>query len=195
MVMTQLLAECAELTRDSQIDSIFQLIMGRSDIASYAAGAPDRALLPVAMLPQLLERALDRYGSQVLQYGSPQGFPPLRQACAVLLSERGVDVDANDVHVATGGSGGLDTLRRTLVDPGDVILVERPTYAEALNVFRAYRARVEEIDCDGHGMNPARPWRIGSVAGMWYLVTFSPLFRIRLGVPPPWSGGGILRLY
>lgn len=172
---THLLAGRAQVARASDIDEIFRLTAARPDVVSFGAGAPDDALLPVGMLSFLVQRAIDHYGAAVLQYGAPAGFDPLRSACVPLLAERGIAVRADDIHIATGGSGGLDTLCMTLVDAGDTVLVERPTYSPALKVFRTYGARVEDIDCDEHGMLPdaldAR-LRAGPVKLVYLLPTF-----------------------
>lgn len=172
---TQILAGRARTALVSDIDKVFQLTTARPDVVSFGAGAPDDVLLPVGMLPCLVQRATARYGAAVLQYGAPTGFDPLRSACVPLLAERGIVARAEDIHISTGGSGGLDTLCMTLLDIGDTVLVERPTYSPALKVFRTYGARVEDIECDEHGMLPdaldAR-LRVGPVKFVYLLPTF-----------------------
>lgn len=154
MNLLKMLAGRVGEARSSEIDELFRLTRSRLGMVSLAAGAPDDDLLPVNLIPLLVQRAIDRYGASILQYGSPSGFDPLRVACGPLLAERGIAVRADDIHIATGGSGGLDTLCMALLDDGDTVLVERPTYSLALKVFRTYGARVEDVECDEYGMLP-----------------------------------------
>jgi 2-aminoadipate transaminase len=90
----------------------------------------------------------------VLQYGATQGFEPLRSAVLPALARYGICGTAADVHVSTGGSGGLNNVCMAVLDPGDVVAVERPTYAPAVKVFRAYGAEVVDVACDADGMIP-----------------------------------------
>lgn len=175
MGISELLAARAAAIRSDSIDEVFQRLRSREDVVSFAAGAPDQTLLPVALLPVTMRRALARHGAALLQYGSPRGFDPLRVACRPLLAERGIHVPADRIHIMTGGSGALDTFCMALLEPGDVVLVERPTYAPALKVFRTYDARVEEISCDSDGMLPEaldERLRAGRVKFVYLLPTF-----------------------
>jgi 2-aminoadipate transaminase len=136
------------------IDDLFQLTQERVDLVSFAAGAPDTALLPVELLDELTSRAVAHFGRAVLQYGHTLGFPPLREAVLPLLAARGLSRTSADVHIATGGSGALNNVCMALLDEGDVVAVERPTYSPALKVLAAYGARVVDVDCDEHGLLP-----------------------------------------
>ncbi|QIZ37318.1 PLP-dependent aminotransferase family protein [Saccharopolyspora sp. ASAGF58] len=144
----------ARSSRPGVIDELFDLARAAPDIVSLAAGAPDTSLLPVELLGELTASAVDRFGREVLQYGATQGFLPLREALVPRLRDRGVHCGSEDVHVSTGGSGALNNVCLALLDPGDVVAVERPTYAPAVKVFRAYQAKVIEVACDADGMLP-----------------------------------------
>ena len=149
-----LLARRAAQARPSPIDAVFQSLAGRDDVVSFAAGSPDTSLLPVDLLADMARRALDRYGPRVLQYGSTLGFEPLREAVLPLLAGRGIHVGADEVHISTGGTGGLGTLCACLLQPGSTVLVESPTYSLALQAFRSWGAHVVAVTSDEQGLRP-----------------------------------------
>lgn len=175
MGIGDLLAARVSALRPDPIGEVFERVRARAGVVSFAAGVPDPALLPVDLLPLMALRARDRYGAALLQYGGPHGFDPLREVCVSLLAERGIRVGADRVQITTGGSGALDTLCMALLEPGDVVVVERPSYAPALKVFRTYGARVEELACDGDGVLPGAleaRLRAGRVKFVYLLPTF-----------------------
>jgi 2-aminoadipate transaminase len=151
---TLTLSARARASASSVIDDLFRLTRSRPDVVSFAAGAPDTSLLPVELLGDLTRAAVDRHGRVVLQYGDTQGFPPLREAVLPLLARRGLDCTVDDVHISTGGSGALNNLCMALLDEGDVVAVERPTYSPALRVFASYGARVVDVPGDADGLHP-----------------------------------------
>ncbi|WP_426565396.1 PLP-dependent aminotransferase family protein [Angustibacter sp. McL0619] len=151
---TQYLARRALSTSVGPIDELFATVARRPDVVSFAAGAPDLALLPVPKVAAAAQRALDRWGPRILQYGPTEGFAPLREACLPLLAARGLSVTADAVHISTGGSGGLATACQALLDEADVVLVERPSYPPAVKVFRSFGAHVVGVPSDQHGIIP-----------------------------------------
>jgi 2-aminoadipate transaminase len=144
----------AALGRD-RIADVHEQLSKSSGIVSFAVGAPDVDLLPVDLVGLFTERALTRWGSSILQYGSTRGFSPALAAAESLLATRGVRAGAERTHISTGGSGALNSVAAALIDPGDVVLVERPTYAPAVSVFRSHGATVVEVAVDGQGVVPA----------------------------------------
>ena len=150
----QVLSDRALAARTSPIDELFKTITQKPDIISFAAGAPDTSLLPVEMLDSLNKRAVERYGRSVLQYGLTQGFAPLRQAVLPLLTKRGIRCTAADVHIGTGGCGVLNNICMALLNKGDTVLVEAPTYSPAVKDFLAYETNVVDVAMDNEGMSP-----------------------------------------
>jgi len=132
---------------------MFARLANRPDVVSFATGAPDPALLPGELVASLAGAAVARYGNSVLQYGMTRGFGPLLEQAAELLLRRGVD-RPDGTHIATGGSGALHNVCMALLAPGDVVLVETPTYAPAVKVFRSHGARVVAVASDEHGILP-----------------------------------------
>lgn len=86
------------------------------------------------------------------QYGLSEGDPKLREAIAQIMSERGIDSTPDDIVVTSGSQQSLDLLARALINPGDTIVVERPTYLAALQVFQLAEARLASVGTDGEGM-------------------------------------------
>lgn len=132
---------------------MFARLANRPDVVSFATGAPDPALLPGQLVTSLAADAFARYGNSVLQYGMTRGFGPLLEQAHELLLRRGVD-RPDGTHIATGGSGALHNVCLALLEPGDVVLVETPTYAPAVKVFRGHGARVVAVPSDHDGILP-----------------------------------------
>jgi 2-aminoadipate transaminase len=115
--------------------------------------APDERDFPAAAFAALLADVA-RDGS-LLAYGSPFGYRPLRETLAERLAKRGIPADPDALLIVNGAQQGLDLITRALVDPGDPVVVETPSYAGALSLFRAHRARLLGVALDGEGLVPA----------------------------------------
>jgi DNA-binding transcriptional MocR family regulator len=112
--------------------------------------APDERDFPAAAFAAVLAEVA-RDGA-LLAYGSPIGYRPLRETLAQRLNRRGIPADPDALLIVNGAQQGLDLITRALVDPGDAIAVESPSYAGALSLFRAHRARLVGVPLDGDGM-------------------------------------------
>ncbi len=120
----------------------------RPGMLSLAGGLPAAELLPVDRLGAAVEAVLTRWGSTALQYGPTDGEAALRELVA--------PGRADDVVITTGSQQGLDLLARTLIDPGDTVVVEAPSYLGALSAFRAVGARLLAVPGDGDGIDTDR---------------------------------------
>ena len=118
----------------SPVREIFRKV-DLSAICSFAGGYPDAATFPLREMPELTARVLEKYGSRALQYGATQGVPELR---ALLAEQEGVSPD--EVQITTSSQQGIDVCARILLNPGDRVHVQEPTYLGALQSLRAYRA-------------------------------------------------------
>jgi len=137
--------------RPSPIRELFKVI-GRPDMISLAGGLPDPTAFPVDPLMECTEVLREDAGT-ALQYGATEGFGPLVEWIAERVAERtGARVEPANVLVTTGSQQVMDLLARTLLDPGDVVIVEAPTYPGALHTFRNVGARFAAVPCDEHGM-------------------------------------------
>lgn len=137
--------------RPSPIREMFKLIQ-RPGLISFAGGLPDPEIFPVEAFAACAA-ALREAGRVALQYGASEGFPPLvetlRQRMATML---GRPVAHEEILVTTGSQQVMDLLGRVLLDPGDVVVVEAPTYPGALHTFRNLGAAFAPVPCDADGM-------------------------------------------
>ncbi len=128
----------------------------RRGMLSLASAVPASEGYPIAEFRSLLGDALRDSGEALLRYAPPEGLPDLRDRIAVRMRERGADVYGANILVCAGSQQGLYLLARSLVAPGDTVLVEAPTYVGAIGVFRAADAHLVPIPRDRDGVDPAR---------------------------------------
>jgi len=134
------------LLRDTRI------VSARSDVISFATGIPTPELYPVDTIRDLLNGALHEAGQSLLQYCPTEGYPPLREELAARIGDEQHRVDPSEVLVVAGSQQGLFLLASTMIEPGDLVAIESPTYLGALQVFRALGARLLPIPVDADGM-------------------------------------------
>jgi 2-aminoadipate transaminase len=123
------------------------------DLVSFAAGFPDPALFPWTELREIASELLSGADGSVLQYGATRGYQPLLDAIVELLNGRGIRTTLDELIITTGSQQGLDLVARVLMDPGDVVLVELPTYTGAISAFRNVRANLVGVQQDEDGIN------------------------------------------
>ncbi len=128
-------------------------LSGQADPIDFATLVPDEDLFPVEPFRAALDRVLRRDGKALLQYGPAGGHPPLRAYIAERLRQRGVTADAENVLIVNGSQQGLDLICRSLLDPGDRVAVESPTYTIVLPLLAQYHAQMEPIPMTGRGMD------------------------------------------
>ncbi|MFC5470599.1 PLP-dependent aminotransferase family protein [Cohnella suwonensis] len=126
----------------------------RNNIISFAGGLPAEEHFPVAAIGEAFQRVLAA-GNKALQYGLTEGYTPLRESICEWMGRKGIKVTPEDMLLTTGSQQAIDLLTRIFIDAGDVILVEKPTYLSALQVFRSYGARIVSVDADEDGMDAA----------------------------------------
>ena len=136
----------------NELTAILSLAASR-DIITFAGGFPAPETFPVDVIRELTSNLLDADAGVALQYSPTEGLPAAREAVAGLLNDtQGVRVDPGDVLVTSGGIEALQLLARTLVDPGDRVLVEAPTYLGAIMAFAGFEADVEGVPIDEDGL-------------------------------------------
>jgi 2-aminoadipate transaminase len=120
-----------------------------------AGGIPDPPSLPIDDLIACNERVLRREGEFALMYGGPQGYPGLREWLARDINRReGLDLGAEHFVLTTGSSGALENLCEALLDPGDVAIIERPTYPGSTRLIMSCLAQIEGVAVDDDGIDP-----------------------------------------
>jgi DNA-binding transcriptional MocR family regulator len=147
----QLFTPATELMNDPLLQDTM-LVSSRPDVVTFATGMPAPELYPVTTVRQLLDEALHQVGPSVLQYCPLEGYAPLREALAGWNARSGIRYGPDEILVVAGSQQGLYLLARALLEPGDVVAVESPTYLGALQVFRAVGARLLPIPVDQHGL-------------------------------------------
>ncbi len=137
----------------SEIRSLFA-VASRPEIVSLAGGMPNLSALPMEMMAGLVEKLITEHGQEALQYGSGQGHPKLREQICDVMALEGIRANPDDVVVTTGSQQALDLISRIFIDPGDVVLVEAPSYVGALGTFKQYEAQVVHVELDQDGIVP-----------------------------------------
>lgn len=119
---------------------------------SFASGLPDPTLYPVELISELTREVLETDGKAALQYGAAEGYAPLREFVSGMLRRRGLDATPEHVLITTGSQQALDLAARALLDPGDRVLLESPSYLAAIQAFDSYEAVYGTVPLDGDGM-------------------------------------------
>jgi len=132
------------------------VLSSKKDLISFATGMAAPDLYPLEEFRAALNAILDRDGRSLLQYCPTEGYGPLRQILAERLTKRGLTVEPGHVLVLAGAQEGLYLVAQALLEPGDLVIVESPTYLGALQVFRAAGARLLGIPMDQEGMQVDR---------------------------------------
>lgn len=136
----------------SPLKDIFALA-ARKDIVSFAGGIPDPALFALEDITDCYDWVLSHQGHRALQYGVSEGEIELREQAAQRLS-RDLPTDASQIRVTSGSQEGLFVIAQALLEPGDVVLVESPTYLAAVQAFAVHGARMIGVDTDEDGVIP-----------------------------------------
>lgn len=131
--------------------------MTNPDIISFSGGSPAREALPVDTIRQLADEVLrtDTRGVEALQYGPIEGIRDLREVVVrELLAPKGIDCGVDNVIIITGGLEGINLACQAYIDPGDVILVEAPTFVQSVEIFDMFEARCVGVAMDDDGLIP-----------------------------------------
>lgn len=127
-------------------------ITQQPDVISFAGGLPAPEAFPIDAIQAAVCRLLESRGVQALQYSTTEGFPPLRKFIVEKMSRYGVVATEDNVLVTTGSQQALDLIGKILLDPGDVVLCEAPSYLGALQAFRSYQAQFATVPIDDDGV-------------------------------------------
>jgi 2-aminoadipate transaminase len=145
-------ASATRRVKSSAIRELFALL-AKPDVISLAGGFPSEAALDLAGLREATKRATARSPATAFQYGSSEGYLPLRELIVQRAGERGIKLDAPEVVITTGSQQAIDLITRVLVDTGDRVAVEAPTYLGALQAFRFQGADVIPVPTDAEGIS------------------------------------------
>ncbi|KID42352.1 aminotransferase-like domain-containing protein [Fructilactobacillus fructivorans] len=121
-------------------------------VISFGGGLPAPELFPVEEMKTAADKVFDKYGKVVLQYSEAIGYSKLRKQIIDLMKERKVEVKLDNVGIVTGSQQAIDLIARMLLNPGDVVITEDPTYLAAIDVFNSYGANIVGVSMDDDGM-------------------------------------------
>ena len=149
----------ARLSRDARVmrSSLIRQLTGlvsRPDVISFAAGSPNARTFPHEKFRQILDDLVAREGGQVFQYSVTGGNPRLINAVRERDSEvKSIETSPGETLLCSGSQQGLDLVARVLLDPGDAVFVENPSYIGATSSFENFRAKLFAVRCDAEGMD------------------------------------------
>jgi len=135
----------------SAIRELFKLL-GKPGIISFAGGFPDSAMFDVAGLQSAVSEALTHEAGAALQYGATEGYGPLRSGISEFMASKGMACAPEGLIVTTGSQQALDLLAKVMLDEGDKVIVEGPTFLATIQCFRLYGAQLVSAPVDAHGV-------------------------------------------
>lgn len=149
--MEYLFAERFDGVEGSAIRAIFSLL-GDPEIISFAGGNPSPKTFPADKLAGYAAKLIWEQGDSVLQYGGTLGTADLLGQVQKLFEAEGLSPKKEELIILSGSSQGIDLLTKTLINPGDRIIVESPTFLGAIQTFKMYQADLIEAEMDEHGL-------------------------------------------
>ena len=147
-----LLADRRSQLETSAIRELFKLL-GKPGIISFAGGFPDASLFDIEGIAQASAQALQDNPGGALQYGATEGLEPLRTELVKLMGQKGAAIENADLIVTTGSQQALDLVGKTLINPGDKVIVEGPTFLATIQCFRLYGADLISAPVDDEGVD------------------------------------------
>lgn len=130
-------------------------VVSKPGMVSLAGGIPAPESFPMQIIGELSKTVMEKYSSRAFQYDPTEGFPPLRRVLSEYLSTmRGLNAEPEDVLIASGSQGVLDAIGKILINPGDRVAVEAPTYLGAIQAFTPYEPVFVSLETDDEGLIP-----------------------------------------
>src|SRR3954452_21498369 len=127
-------------------------VIARPEVISLAGGLPDTGAFPKDTLNAVMARIARESAAEALQYGPTEGIASAKDCIVEVMAAEGIQADPDDMIITAGGQQVIDLVARALIDPGDVIVAEAPTYPGAVPSFSSFQAEVVQIDMDDDGM-------------------------------------------
>jgi 2-aminoadipate transaminase len=146
-----LFAERTKVMKSSAMRDLMALTE-RDDVISLAGGLPDTSTFPADSYAALMSEVAASSCARALQYGPTEGLSVVKRCVAQVMRAEGMEADEDEMLVTTGGQQVIDLVCKTLLDPGDVVVCEAPTYPGAIPTFSTYQATVVQVTMDRDGM-------------------------------------------
>jgi 2-aminoadipate transaminase len=152
----------------------------KPEIISFAGDLPNPKFIPVAEIAGAIQATLSTQGAAALQYSASEGHLPLREWIAAQYNAQGLDISPGQILITTGSQQGLDLLGKVLIDPGDRVIVEDPTYIAALQAFGMFEPAYSTVPLNADGIDPRKlRTEIDAGAKMFYCI---PNFQNPTGI-------------
>ncbi len=145
-------ADRVQSLKGSAIREMFKLL-AQPDIISFAGGAPAPELFPGALLGEISQKILTENAKVALQYGITEGYAPLREYTKSRMEKLGNIHSHDDLIITSGGQQALDLAFKTLLNEGDTVVLESPSFIGGMNSLRSYNAKLHGIEIEEDGMN------------------------------------------
>ena len=162
---TRFLSPTGRQLTESAIRRMGTVVARTGDMVSFAPGYPDASLFPWQELREISTGLLDGQDADTLQYGPTRGYKPLLESALHVLACRGVRATLEQLIVTTGSQQGIDLIARVLVSPGDVVLVELPTFTGAIAAFKNVQAELMGVKLEADGIS------LDHLDALWQQVT------------------------
>jgi len=148
---TQLMSDRTAVMRSSAMRDLMSITQ-QSDVISLAGGLPDTSTFPTTTFASIVHKIAVQECATALQYGPTEGMDGAKKAAATAMAAEGLTIDPEEILVTTGGQQAIDLICKTLLNPGDTVVAEAPTYPGAVPAFSAYEADVKQIPVDSEGL-------------------------------------------
>jgi len=146
-----LFAQRTSVMRSSAMRDLMEITQ-RPEVISLAGGLPDTSTFPAKSFARQMTKIAQESAAEALQYGPTEGFQSTKECIRQVMAAEGMRPDLDDIIVTTGGQQAIDLVTKTLIDPGDVVIAEAPTYPGAVPVFCSYEAETMQVPMDSDGM-------------------------------------------
>ena len=150
---TRFLSPTGRQLAESAIRRMGTVVARQTDLVSFAPGYPDATLFPWDDLRAMAADLLDGRDGNTLQYGPTRGYAPLLESVGGILAARGIGAGADELIITSGSQQGIDLIARVLVSPGDVVLVELPTFTGGIAAFKNVQADLVGVRQDADGVS------------------------------------------
>lgn len=143
----------SETVHASQVRELLKII-NNNDIISFGGGLPAEETFPIEEMKVVCNEVLEEQKGKSMQYSTSEGFDDLREIIVEIMREKNINVDIDNILITSGSQQGLDLTAKTFIDEGDTIICESPTYLSAINAFKPFFPRFEEVLIDDNGLIP-----------------------------------------
>lgn len=152
MDITTMFSKKVSQLEGSAIREMFKL-MAKPGMISFAGGSPDSALFPNNELSEIAAEILRDHGAEALQYGITEGYTPLRNWVVDRLTSQGIDCCFDNTIIVSGGQQGIDLAAKSLLNAGDGVICEEPSFIGGLNCFKSYNAEIYGVKVKDDGID------------------------------------------